>query len=53
MFSQRVAPNGRPVARRRGPYTGRGAEHGWAVRRQDPLPSMSNYIILDPTPSHL
>src|SRR5256885_14872105 len=25
-----------PISRRRGPYTGRGAEHGWAVRRQDP-----------------
>src|SRR5256885_12485441 len=25
-----------PISRRRGPYTGRGAEHGWAVRRKDP-----------------
>jgi hypothetical protein len=38
----RVAPNGRPAARSGGPYTGRGCEHGWAVRRQDPQASYSS-----------
>ena len=27
---------GRPSARSGGPYTGRGCEHAWAARRQDP-----------------
>src|SRR6478672_1809003 len=40
LHTLRVAPSGRPVARSGGPYTGRGCEHDWASRRQDPQVSL-------------